>query len=111
MKINMNGIPIGRKVDLKAFNSYEKLSCAIDELFRGLLAAQKDSSTGGDEDSERLLDGRGGYTLVYEDNEGDKMLVGDVPWHMFVSSVKRLSVLKTSELPKLRCGNKGSMHE
>jgi auxin-responsive protein IAA len=27
-----------------------------------------------------LLDGSGEYTLVYEDDEGDKMLVGDVPW-------------------------------
>lgn len=27
-----------------------------------------------------LLDGNGEYTLVYEDHEGDKMLVGDVPW-------------------------------
>lgn len=27
-----------------------------------------------------LLDGSGEYTLVYEDNEGDRMLAGDVPW-------------------------------
>lgn len=27
-----------------------------------------------------LLDGSGEYTLVYEDHEGDRMLVGDVPW-------------------------------
>ena len=27
-----------------------------------------------------LLDGSGDYALVYEDNEGDQMLVGDVPW-------------------------------
>lgn len=27
-----------------------------------------------------LVDGSGEYTLVYEDNDGDKMLVGDVPW-------------------------------
>lgn len=27
-----------------------------------------------------LIDGTGEYTLVYEDNEGDKVLVGDVPW-------------------------------
>ena len=27
-----------------------------------------------------LLDGSGEYTLVYQDNEGDRMLVGDVPW-------------------------------
>lgn len=38
VKINMDGVPIGRKVDLKACESYEKLSCAVDELFRGLLA-------------------------------------------------------------------------
>ncbi|KAI3455494.1 hypothetical protein Pfo_012157 [Paulownia fortunei] len=113
VKINMDGIPIGRKVDLKAYDSYQKLSYAVDELFRGLLAAQSDSSAGGIKDKEDggkaiggLLDGSGEYTLVYEDNEGDRMLVGDVPWHMFVSTVKRLRVLKSSELPTLSRGNK-----
>ncbi|KAL0397028.1 UNVERIFIED_CONTAM: Auxin-responsive protein IAA26 [Sesamum calycinum] len=102
-----------KKVDLKAYNSYEKLSYAVDELFRGLLAAQSDSSARGikDDESRResnrgLLDGNGEYTLVYEDNEGDRMLVGDVPWHMFVSTVKRLRVLKSSELPTLSRGSK-----
>lgn len=113
VKINMDGVPIGRKVDLKAYDSYEKLSSAVDQLFRALLAAQRDSSVGGiqnKQDEEKpitgLLDGSGEYTLVYEDNEGDCMLVGDVPWHMFVSTVKRLRVLKSSELSVLNLGNK-----
>lgn len=113
VKINMDGVPIGRKVDLNAYDSYEKLSSAVDELFRGLLAAQRDSCGGGiqkKQDEEKaitgLLDGSGEYTLVYEDNEGDRMLVGDVPWHMFVSTVKRLRVLKTSELPAFTRGSK-----
>ncbi|XP_057773154.1 auxin-responsive protein IAA18-like isoform X2 [Salvia miltiorrhiza] len=113
VKINMDGIPIGRKVDLKAYNTYEKLSFAVDELFRGLLAAQKKSCGVGIKDEgdgvEKiggLLDGSGEYTLVYEDHEGDRMLVGDVPWHMFVSTVKRLRVLKSSELPTLSRGRK-----
>lgn len=38
VKINMDGVPIGRKVDLTAYDSYEKLSTAVDQLFRGLLA-------------------------------------------------------------------------
>ncbi|KAK9280772.1 hypothetical protein L1049_003660 [Liquidambar formosana] len=112
VKINMDGVPIGRKVDLKAYDSYEKLSSAVDELFRGLLAAQRDSPAGGIQnkpEEERaitgLLDGSGEYTLVYEDNEGDRMLVGDVPWHMFVSTVKRLRVLKSSELSALSLGS------
>lgn len=38
VKINMDGVPIGRKVDLNAYESYENLSTAVDELFRCLLA-------------------------------------------------------------------------
>ncbi|BFG24388.1 hypothetical protein CerSpe_106620 [Prunus speciosa] len=108
VKINMDGVPIGRKVDLSAYDSYENLSSAVDELFRGLLAAQRESCAGGTQNKQAeekeitgLLDGSGEYTLVYEDNEGDRMLVGDVPWHMFVSTVKRLRVLKSSELSAL----------
>ncbi|CAA6671633.1 unnamed protein product [Spirodela intermedia] len=105
VKINMDGVPIGRKVDLKACGGYQKLSSAIDELFGGLLAAQREKK----EALTGLLDGSGEYTLVYEDEEGDKLLVGDVPWEMFVSSVKRLRVLKSSELLELpaRCPQRG----
>ncbi|KAL8250128.1 hypothetical protein R6Q59_033821 [Mikania micrantha] len=108
VKINMKGVPIGRKVDLNAYDTYEKLSVAVDQLFRGLLAAQNDTSGAriyGNYEDEKpitgLLDGNGEYTLVYEDNEGDRMLVGDVPWHMFVSSVKRLRVIKSSEISSI----------
>ncbi|XP_058115342.1 auxin-responsive protein IAA26-like isoform X2 [Magnolia sinica] len=113
VKINMDGVPIGRKVDLKAYDSYEKLSCAVDELFRALLAAQRDSTAAGNQNTAEelppitgLLDGNGEYTLVYEDNEGDRMLVGDVPWGMFVTTVKRLRVLKSSELSALHLGSR-----
>ncbi|WOL11097.1 auxin-responsive protein IAA6-like isoform X3 [Canna indica] len=111
VKINMDGIPIGRKVDLKACDSYEKLSLAVQDLFLGLLEAQKDTCASAprkDEEAKQaftgLLDGSGEYTLVYEDNEGDRMLVGDVPWEMFLSTVKRLRVLKSSDLSALRLG-------
>ncbi|KAI3687382.1 hypothetical protein L1987_81077 [Smallanthus sonchifolius] len=106
VKINMDGVAIGRKVDLKAYDTYKKLSSAVDELFGGLLAAQGDSSSGVPNKQTNmttgLLDGNGEYTLVYEDNEGDRILVGDVPWDMFISSAKRLRVLKTSELSGYR---------
>ncbi|KAH7651207.1 AUX/IAA protein [Dioscorea alata] len=100
VKINMDGMPIGRKINLKAYDNYIMLSLAVEELFRELLAGicnsskEKKAFTG-------LLDGSGDYTLVYQDNEGDKMLVGDVPWDMFVSTAKRLQLLKTSDLSAL----------
>ncbi|KAG2278510.1 hypothetical protein Bca52824_061065 [Brassica carinata] len=85
VKINMEGVPIGRKVNLSAFNNYQQLSHAVDQLF-----SKKD-----------LADVNRQYTLVYEDTEGDTVLVGDVPWEMFVSTVKRLHVLKTSHASML----------
>lgn len=39
VKINMDGIPFGRKVDLKTHDSYSKLSSAVNELFRDLFAS------------------------------------------------------------------------
>nr|XP_043613348.1 auxin-responsive protein IAA18-like [Erigeron canadensis] len=106
VKINMDGVAIGRKVDLKAYDDYQMLSLAVDELFKGLLTAQGDTtSSGTTNETMGLLDGSGEYTLVYEDNEGDRILVGDVPWDMFISSAKRLRVLKTSELSVIRHRN------
>ncbi|CAA7402822.1 unnamed protein product [Spirodela intermedia] len=106
VKINMDGMPIGRKIDLKAHSSYDELSSAVNELFRGLIAAQRNEnpalrnqSHGGRRQAiTGLLDGSGEHTLVYEDNEGDVLLVGDVPWDMFVAAAKRLRMLKSSEL-------------
>ena len=47
-----------------------------------MLLAQGESLSFGEEVKPitGLLSGNGEYTLTYEDNEGDKMLVGDVPW-------------------------------
>ncbi|KAJ0964778.1 hypothetical protein J5N97_025916 [Dioscorea zingiberensis] len=106
VKINMDGIPIGRKVDLNAYDNYDQLSLAVDNLFRGLLSAQRDPLAALEEKQvlTGLLDGSGEYRLVYEDTEGDRMLVGDVPWNMFVSTAKRLRVLKTSDLSALSLG-------
>lgn len=112
VKINMDGVPIGRKIDINAYDGYEKLSSAVDDLFRGLLE-EINLSHGINKKQEEedkgikgSLTGSGEYTLVYEDNEGDKMLVGDVPWHMFVSTVKRLRVSKSSDLPAFNIGSK-----
>lgn len=37
VKVNMDGFPIGRKVDLKAYDSYISLSQALQQLFSRFL--------------------------------------------------------------------------
>ncbi|TVU20536.1 hypothetical protein EJB05_36749, partial [Eragrostis curvula] len=102
VKINMDGIPIGRKINLAAYDSFHKLSSAIEIYFVAFL---KDlACTGSREQGEEkifsgLLDGTGEYTLVYEANGGGRMLAGDLSWSVFVSTAKRLRVMRSSELP------------
>ncbi|KAF3484675.1 hypothetical protein F2Q69_00057569 [Brassica cretica] len=92
VKVTMDGIPIGRKIDLNAHRCYESLSNTLEEMFL------KPKTDGNLETRLKILpDGSSGFVLTYEDKEGDWMLVGDVPWGMFIGSVKRLRIMKTSE--------------
>ncbi|KAJ9547915.1 hypothetical protein OSB04_020458 [Centaurea solstitialis] len=93
VKVNMDGTLIGRKVDLNAHNSYETLARTLEDMFYGSLSSTETVGC------SRLLNGTSEFVLTYEDKDGDCMLVGDVPWPMFVSSVKRLRILRT---PKSR---------
>ncbi|XP_021742256.1 auxin-responsive protein IAA4-like isoform X1 [Chenopodium quinoa] len=80
VKVSMDGAPYLRKVDLKQYNDYKELLKALEELFK--FKAGKDEPT-------------------YEDKDGDWMLVGDVPWEMFIGSCKRLRLIKGSEVKGL----------
>uniref|UniRef100_A0A803PGG8 Auxin-responsive protein n=1 Tax=Cannabis sativa TaxID=3483 RepID=A0A803PGG8_CANSA len=104
VKVNMDGSPIGRKVDLSAHKSYEALARTLEDMFNEPTAAVKLRSSGKDHDKRvggaglsKLLDASSEYALTYEDKDGDWMLVGDVPWGMFFNSVKRLRIMRTSE--------------
>ncbi|KAJ4956187.1 hypothetical protein NE237_012970 [Protea cynaroides] len=105
VKVNMDGVPIGRKMDLNAHNCYETLAQALEEMFKPITTVNTIRSGGEQEHgviveatkSSNLLDGSSEFVLTYEDKEGDWMLVGDVPWRMFLSTVKRLRIMRTSE--------------
>ncbi|XP_058111853.1 auxin-induced protein AUX22-like [Magnolia sinica] len=87
VKVSMDGAPFLRKIDLNVYKRYSDLSVAFEKLFGcfgiGTLAGNHT------EYSE--------YVPIYEDKDGDWMLVGDVPWEMFIESCKRLRIMKRSE--------------
>ncbi|KAI4318177.1 hypothetical protein L6164_025980 [Bauhinia variegata] len=98
VKVNMDGIRIGRKVDLNSHSSYETLAQTLEDMFfrpatANQIGGEKEQAT----KPSKLLDGTSEFVLTYEDKEGDWMLVGDVPWRMFLSSVRRLRIMRTSE--------------
>ncbi|CAM0146995.1 unnamed protein product [Urochloa decumbens] len=104
VKVNLEGCGVGRKVDLRAHRGYASLSRALQGMFHGFLSdgqwriAVREDDDGDDEQRQPELVKKGPknkkktYILLYEDNEGDRMLVGDVPWELFMASVKRLYI-------------------
>ncbi|KHN10781.1 Auxin-responsive protein IAA13 [Glycine soja] len=120
VKVKMDGIPIGRKVDLGAHGSYETLAQTLEDMFdESATVLTHKGSNGEDHGTEvgadghsKLLHGSSDLVLTYEDKEGDWMLVGDVPWWMFLNSVRRLRIMRTPEAnglaPRLKEKNRRS---
>ncbi|PAN33274.1 hypothetical protein PAHAL_6G007400 [Panicum hallii] len=96
VKVNLEGCAVGRKVDLQAHRGYASLSRALQGMFHGFLSDGQWRIAGredDDDDDEPTKKNRTKtYILLYEDDEGDRMLVGDVPWELFMASVKRLYI-------------------
>lgn len=100
VKVSMDGAPYLRKVDLKLYKSYQELSQALGKMFSSFTIGNCETQGMKDFMNEsKLMDLLNGseYVPTYEDKDGDWMLVGDVPWRMFVDSCKRLRIMKGSE--------------
>jgi len=97
VKVSMDGAPYLRKVDLKMYSTYHDLSSALEKMFSCLITMGKSGSHALNESN--LFDVLNGseYVPTFEDKDGDWMLVGDVPWQMFVDSCQRMRIMKASE--------------
>ncbi|KAB2623886.1 auxin-induced protein IAA6 [Pyrus ussuriensis x Pyrus communis] len=93
VKVSMDGAPFLRKIDLTMHKEYTDLALALEKLFGcyGIGEVLKNA-----DNCE--------FAPIYEDKDGDWMLVGDVPWEMFIKSCKRLRIMKRSDA-------KGTMEE
>ncbi|KAK6153715.1 hypothetical protein DH2020_013354 [Rehmannia glutinosa] len=92
VKVAVDGAPYLRKVDLQIYTSYHQLMAALEEMFTCFTICNVLNE-------RKIMDNANGteYVPTYEDRDGDWMLVGDVPWKMFVESCKRLRLMKSSE--------------
>ena len=100
VKVSMDGAPYLRKVDLKMYKSYQELSDALGKMFSSFTIGNYGSQGMKDFVNEsKLIDLLNGseYVPTYEDKDGDWMLVGDVPWEMFIGTCKRLRIMKSAD--------------
>ncbi|CAN6444763.1 unnamed protein product [Victoria cruziana] len=95
-KVHMQGIAVGRAVDLATLDGYEEL---VEEL-------------------ERRFDIKGElqhpyekWVVVFTDDEGDMMLVADYPWEEFCRTVRKIFIYTCEEVKSLRLGPVGTASE
>ncbi|KAL8116385.1 hypothetical protein AgCh_022765 [Apium graveolens] len=85
-KVHMQGIAVGRAVDLALFNKYEDLLRKLEDMF--------------DIEGE-LCGSEKKWQVVYTDDEDDIMMVGDDPWHEFCNMVRKICIYTTEEAKRL----------
>jgi auxin response factor len=85
-KVIMEGMAVGRAVDLTRLRGYDDLHRKLEEMFdiHGELSASLKK-----------------WKLIYTDDEDDMMLVGDDPWNEFCSMVKRVYIYSYEEAKHL----------
>ncbi|KAG6430254.1 hypothetical protein SASPL_108317 [Salvia splendens] len=86
IKVQMQGIAVGRGMDLSAFRGYDDLIEELESMF----------------DIKGELRPRSKWEVVYTDNEGDMMLVGDDPWQEFCKMAKKICIYSSDEVKKMR---------
>ncbi|GFZ03208.1 auxin response factor 1 [Actinidia rufa] len=85
-KVHMQGIAVGRAVDLTRLDGYEDLLSKLEEMF---------------DIEDELCGSAKKWQVVYTDDEDDTMMVGDDPWHEFCSMVRKIFIYTSEEVKKL----------
>lgn len=88
-KVQMQGVAVGRAVDLTTLNGYDDLITELEEMF----------------EIKGELRPRNKWEIVFTDDEGDMMLVGDDPWREFCNMVRRILICSSQDVKKMT-GNK-----
>ncbi|KAK0572736.1 hypothetical protein LWI29_036363 [Acer saccharum] len=79
VKVKMEGVAITRKVNLRLYHSFHTLKNSLIPMFAKYQKYEKQGVR---------------HTLTYQDNEGDWLLADDVPWRIFIESVRRLEIVR-----------------
>ncbi|XP_065043198.1 auxin response factor 7-like isoform X1 [Musa acuminata AAA Group] len=85
-KVHMQGMAVGRAVDLTRLCGYDDLLYKLENMFsiEGELSGAVKK-----------------WVVVYTDNEDDMMLVGDDPWLEFCSMVRKIYIYTSEEAKRL----------
>ncbi|CAA7405122.1 unnamed protein product [Spirodela intermedia] len=85
-KVHMQGMAVGRAVDLTRLEGYDDFFFKLEEMF-GIQGELSGASKK--------------WQVVFTDDEDDMMLVGDDPWHEFCGMVRKIYIYAYEEARRL----------
>ncbi|XP_020212758.1 auxin response factor 18 isoform X2 [Cajanus cajan] len=85
-KVQMQGVAVGRAVDLTVLKDYDDLVDELEKVFdiKGELRVQTK------------------WAITFTDDENDTMLVGDDPWPEFCTMVKKIFICAKEDVKKMK---------
>ncbi|GMH16712.1 hypothetical protein Nepgr_018553 [Nepenthes gracilis] len=95
-EVHKQGMALGKSVVLSNFSNYGELMAELERLF--------------DFDGELMAPNKN-WLVVYTDDEGDMMLVGDDPWEEFRGMVRKIFIYTKEEVQKMSPGTLSSKSE
>ncbi|KNA23107.1 hypothetical protein SOVF_027800 [Spinacia oleracea] len=87
VKVNMDGVIVGRKICLVDHLGYPSLALQLEDMFGGFTPY-----------GVRLFQRGSEFMLFYKDREENWRSAGDVPWKDFVDCAKRLRVVRKNRV-------------
>ncbi|KAL0312429.1 UNVERIFIED_CONTAM: Auxin response factor 9 [Sesamum radiatum] len=85
-KVQMQGVAVGRAVDLTILKGYDDLITELEGMF----------------EIKGELQPRNKWEIVFTDDEGDMMLMGDDPWPEFCNMVRRIFICSSQDVKKMK---------
>ncbi|GER57591.1 auxin response factor [Striga asiatica] len=85
-KVQMQGVAVGRAVDLTMLRGYDDLITELEDMF----------------EIKGELRPRNKWEIVFTDDEGDMMLMGDDPWQEFCNMVRRIYIYSCQDVKKMK---------
>lgn len=89
-KVHMQGIAVGRAVDLANLEGYDELFLELEQMF----------------EIKGELRCRDKWEVVFTDDEGDMMLVGDYPWPEFCEVARKILIYPSEDVKRVEPENK-----
>ncbi|EES09626.1 putative auxin-responsive protein IAA29 [Sorghum bicolor] len=92
VKVFMQGEVVGRKINLATHQNYASLSFTLKRLGNNYSMPSCELNGLGNKEVDGPSDDNN-FILFYDNVDGDRFFLGEVPWEIFVISVKRIYIV------------------